>query len=45
MNTLKKKPLFNPNGDIEVISRRLIGGDTTNLNDYNNMKYTWVSDW
>ena len=45
MKTLKKKPLFNPQGDIEVISRRLIGGDTTNLNDYNNMKYTWVSDW
>lgn len=45
MDALKKKPLFNPKGDIDVISRRLIGGDTTNLNDYNNMKYTWVSDW
>ncbi|NLB91306.1 MAG: ribonucleotide-diphosphate reductase subunit beta [Clostridiales bacterium] len=45
MENLKKKPLFNPNGDIDVISRRLIGGDTTNLNDYNNMKYNWVSDW
>ncbi len=44
MENLKKKPLFNPNGDIDVISRRLIGGDTTNLNDYNNMKYNWVSD-
>lgn len=42
---LPKKPLFNPMGDTEVRSRRLIGGNTTNLNDFNNMKYAWVSDW
>ena len=23
----------------------MIGGNTTNLNDFNNMKYNWVSDW
>ena len=23
----------------------MIGGNTTNLNDFNNMKYTWVSGW
>ena len=23
----------------------MIGGNTTNLNDFNNMKYSWVSDW
>ena len=23
----------------------MIGGNTTNLNDFNNMKYPWVSDW
>ena len=23
----------------------MIGGNTTNLNDFNNMKYQWVSDW
>lgn len=23
----------------------MIGGNTTNLNDFNNMKYAWVSDW
>lgn len=45
MESLKKKPLFNPNGDIDVGKRRMIGGDTTNLNDFNNMKYSWVSDW
>lgn len=45
MKTLKKKPLFNPEGDVDVISRRMIGGNTTNLNDFNNMKYSWVSNW
>lgn len=45
MAKLIKKPLFNEFGDINVLSRRMIGGNTTNLNDFNNMKYTWVSDW
>lgn len=45
MDQLKKKLLFNPQGDIDVINRRMIGGNTTNLNDFNNMKYKWVSDW
>ncbi|MEG1732781.1 MAG: ribonucleotide-diphosphate reductase subunit beta, partial [Longicatena sp.] len=44
MKTLKKKPLFNEFGDCEVHLRRMINGNTTNLNDFNNMKYTWVSD-
>ena len=42
---LPHKQLFNPNGDTDVRLRRLIGGNTTNLNDFNNMKYAWVSDW
>ena len=45
MTELKKKPLFNPEGDPDVRLRRMIGGNTTNLNDFNNMKYEWVSDW
>lgn len=45
MSELTKKMLFNPDGDTDVLSRRMIGGNTTNLNDFNNMKYTWVSDW
>ena len=40
-----KRPLFNPNGDIDLRLRRMIGGNTTNLNDFNNMKYPWVSGW
>lgn len=45
MELLIKRPLFNPNGDTDVRLRRMVGGNTTNLNDFNNMKYTWVSDW
>ena len=45
MEDLKKKPLFNPEGDVDVRDRRLINFNTTNLNDFNNMKYAWVSDW
>ena len=42
---LPHKPLFNPGGDTDVLKRRMIGGNTTNLKDYNNLKYPWVSDW
>ena len=45
MSELMKKPLFNTSGDTQVNKRRMIGGNTTNLNDFNNMKYDWVSDW
>lgn len=45
MNDLNKKALFNEHGDSDVLRRRMINGNTTNLNDFNNMKYTWVSDW
>ncbi len=42
---LVRRPLFNPDGDIDLAARRMIGGNTTNLNDFNNMKYSWVSGW
>ena len=45
MNDIIRRPLFNPDGDTELRKRRMIGGNTTNLNDFNNMKYGWVSDW
>lgn len=45
MADLKRKGLFNENGDIELSKRRMINGNTTNLNDFNNIKYTWTSDW
>ncbi|MGL5379410.1 ribonucleotide-diphosphate reductase subunit beta [Clostridium sp.] len=43
--SINKKPLFNEFGDIETSKKRMVNGNTTNLNDFNNMKYTWVSDW
>lgn len=39
---IRKKPLFNENGDIEVSKKKMINGNTTNLNDFNNMKYKWA---
>lgn len=42
---LERKALFNEHGDIELNKRKLMNGNTTNLNDFNNLKYTWVSDW
>ena len=33
MDQLTKKPLFNPQGDTSLNARRMIGGNTTNLND------------
>ncbi|MDR5588143.1 MULTISPECIES: ribonucleotide-diphosphate reductase subunit beta [Clostridium] len=42
---VKKKPLFNEFGDRDPRLKRVINGNTTNLNDFNNMKYTWASDW
>lgn len=45
MFDINKKPLFNEFGDTETSKKRMINGNTTNLNDFNNMKYNWVSDW
>lgn len=42
---LKQNTLFNPEGEIDVQLRRMIGGNSTNLNDFNNMKYQWTSGW
>ena len=42
---VKKRALFNENGDVEVSKKRMINGNTTNLNDFNNMKYGCVSEW
>src|SRR5699024_799632 len=45
MEEIKKRGLFNENGDIELSKRRMINGNTINLNDFNNLKYSWSSDW
>lgn len=45
MGELHKKALFNEFGDIEISKRRMINGNTTNLNDFNNLRYPWTSEW
>ncbi|AEC02963.1 ribonucleotide-diphosphate reductase subunit beta [Parasphaerochaeta coccoides] len=40
-----RKPIFNEHGDTGLDKRRMVGGNTTNLNDFNNLKYGWTSDW
>lgn len=45
IDRLTKTPLFNPEGDTDVRGRRMIGGNTTNLNDFNNVKYPWTTSW
>lgn len=45
LKSLKRNTLFNPEGDTDVNLRRMIGGNSTNLNDFNNMKYQWASGW
>ncbi|MGD1823652.1 MAG: ribonucleotide-diphosphate reductase subunit beta [Pleomorphochaeta sp.] len=45
LKEIKKRPLFNEFGDITLDKRRMVNGNTTNLNDFNNIKYSWVNDW
>lgn len=35
-----KRGIFNEDGDIDLGKRKIIQGNTTNLNDFNNLKYT-----
>ncbi|WP_274649345.1 ribonucleotide-diphosphate reductase subunit beta [Paenibacillus humicola] len=40
---LQKKKLFNEDGDRDWGKRRMIGGNTTNLIELNNVKYDWAT--
>ncbi len=40
---MKEQLLFNPNGDDSLEKRRIIGGNSTNLFNMNNIKYTWTN--
>ena len=42
---VQKRGIFNEDGDIALSKRKLIQGNTTNLNDFNNLKYGWTMDW
>ena len=37
IQTIQRKPLFNEHGDTELSKKRMINGNTTNMNDFNNM--------
>ncbi|CAB1127778.1 Ribonucleoside-diphosphate reductase subunit beta [Candidatus Hydrogenisulfobacillus filiaventi] len=39
---LAMKPLFNPDGRREPAERRLVGGSTTNLIEFNHARYPWA---
>lgn len=41
---IAKKQLFNPNGDDSIGVRRIIGGDSTNLLNLNDVKYGWATE-
>lgn len=43
MDKLLQKKLFNPDGSDNINSRKLIGGNSTNLFNLNNTKYTWAN--
>lgn len=43
-NKLQKKKLFNPEGSDDIASRKMIGGNTTNLFNLNNVKYKWTQE-
>jgi ribonucleoside-diphosphate reductase beta chain len=40
---MEKKKLFNEHGDRDWGQRRIIGGNTTNLIELNNVKYEWAT--
>lgn len=44
METIGKKKLFNPQGSDNKNDRKIIGGDTTNLFNLNNVKYRWAKE-
>ena len=39
METVNKKALFNEFGDTDVLKKRMINGNTTNLNDFNKFDF------
>ncbi len=40
---MKAKALFNPKGNDSIQERKIIGGNTTNIFNLNNVKYTWAN--
>lgn len=45
MGSMTLRPLFNPHGDTDMAKKRIIGGNTTNLQEFNRPKYEWAMRW
>ena len=43
LKQMQRKLLFNPEGNDELTGRKIIGGETTNIFNLNNVKYTWAN--
>jgi ribonucleoside-diphosphate reductase beta chain len=43
MDNIFQKKLFNPTGSDDISERQLVGGNSTNLFNLNNTKYTWAN--
>lgn len=43
MEVIFQKKLFNPKGSDDISVRQLVGGNSTNLFNLNNTKYTWAN--
>ncbi len=41
---MEQKLLFNPKGTDDLENRRIIGGNTTNIFNLNNIKYNWATE-
>ena len=40
---MQTNKIFNPYGDDSIAARRIVGGNPTNLNNFNDVKYTWAN--
>lgn len=45
MDKLIKKSLFNSRGEIGSKFKLIVNANLTNINDFNDIKYDWVSNW
>lgn len=43
MKKIEEKKLFNPQGNDSIEERKIIGGNSTNLFNLNNVKYSWAN--
>lgn len=42
MSNMQERKLFDEHGERDASKRRMIGGSTTNLREWNRIKYPWA---